>query len=249
MCDPQVPSSGRTGLAARPRTTADWVWQAGRRCVIPTHLTGSIQPAEVTAIDFAVPDSARAFDTSRSRGGSQQRYARCLGGPPEAHGSGCAVLYVPEPVAAATAVNYAAHGGDVLARPKANVQLAHTGTIELLAHRLKSRPALGGVSIRRGRARPGRRGTRAGGGLGAAGAALAGRLGRTCSARYRACATDGAVVEFEAVDGVRQRVVTEGSDLAQKVLKALMIRRNPPSRVQCKSSETTKSGHAVKIRK
>ena len=77
----------------------------------------------------------------------------------------------------------------------------------------------------------------------------AGRLGRTCGARYRACATDGAVVEFEAVEGVRQRVVTEGSDLAQKVLKALMIRRNPPSRVQSKSSETTKSGHAVKIRK
>ena len=138
--------------------------------------------------------------------------------------------------------------GDVLARLKANVQLAHTGTIELLAHRLKSRPTPGGVSIRRP-ARPGRRGTRAGGCRGAAGAALAGRLGRTCSARYGACGTDGAVVEFEAVKGRRQHVATEGSELARKVLKAPKIRRNPPSRVQSEASETTRSGHAVIIRK
>ena len=77
----------------------------------------------------------------------------------------------------------------------------------------------------------------------------AGRLGKICSARCGARATDGAVVEFETVAGGRQPVVTEGSELTQKVLTTLKIRTNPPSRTQSEASETTKSGHAVKIRK
>ena len=36
------------------------------------------------------------------------------------------------------------------------------------------------------------------------------------------------LVEFEAVEGGRKRVVTQGSEQARKVLKALNIRRKPP---------------------
>lgn len=64
-------------------------------------------------------------------------------------GSGCVMLYVPEPVAAATAVSYAAtaHGVAALDSPEANVQVVPTGPIDLLAHRFRARPAPGGVSI------------------------------------------------------------------------------------------------------
>ena len=57
------------------------------------------------------------------------------------------------------------------------------------------------------------------------------------------------VVEFEPVEGGRQRVVTKGSELAQKVLKALKIRRKPPPRAPHEASETAKSSDVVIIRK
>ena len=67
-------------------------------------------------------------------------------------GSGCVVLYVPEPVATATAVSYAmaAHGVAALDSPEAHVQVVPTGPIDLLAHRFRARPAPGGVSIGHG---------------------------------------------------------------------------------------------------
>ena len=57
------------------------------------------------------------------------------------------------------------------------------------------------------------------------------------------------VVEFEPVEGGRQRVVTKGSVLAQKVLKALKIRRKPPRRAPHEASATAKSSDVVIIRK
>ena len=57
------------------------------------------------------------------------------------------------------------------------------------------------------------------------------------------------VVEFEPVEGGRQRVVMKGSVLAQKVLKALKIRRKPPPRAPHEASETAKSSDVVIIRK
>jgi len=57
------------------------------------------------------------------------------------------------------------------------------------------------------------------------------------------------VVEFEFVEGGRQRVMTKGSELAEKVLKALKIRRKPPPRVPDGASETTKISNVVTIRK
>ena len=57
------------------------------------------------------------------------------------------------------------------------------------------------------------------------------------------------VVEFEPVEGGRQRVVMKGSVVAQKVLKALKIRRKPPPRAPHEASETAKSSDVVIIRK
>ena len=57
------------------------------------------------------------------------------------------------------------------------------------------------------------------------------------------------VVDFEDAEGGRHRVVTKGSEVAQKVLKALKIRRKPPPRAPEEASETTKSSDVVTIRK
>ena len=57
------------------------------------------------------------------------------------------------------------------------------------------------------------------------------------------------MVEFEAVEGRRQRVVTKGSEFAQKVLKALKIWRKPPPEALDEARETTKGSNVVTFRK
>ena len=57
------------------------------------------------------------------------------------------------------------------------------------------------------------------------------------------------VVEFEPVEGGRQRVVTQWSELAHQVFMALKIRRKPPPRAPDAACETTKSSDVVTIRK
>ena len=57
------------------------------------------------------------------------------------------------------------------------------------------------------------------------------------------------VVEFETVDGERKRVVTQASERARKVLKALKIKKKPPPGVPTLASETAKGPDVVTIRK
>ena len=57
------------------------------------------------------------------------------------------------------------------------------------------------------------------------------------------------VVDFEDAEGGRHRVVTKGSEVAQKLLRALKMRRKPPPRAPEEASETTKSSDVVTIRK
>ena len=57
------------------------------------------------------------------------------------------------------------------------------------------------------------------------------------------------VVEFETVDGERKRVVTQASERARKVLKALKIKKKPPPGVPSMASETARGPDVVTIRK
>lgn len=67
-------------------------------------------------------------------------------GPP---GSACIVLYVAEPMTTEMAINYAAaaFNAEALTAEEARVRVVHTGPIDLLSHRFRTRPAPGGVSI------------------------------------------------------------------------------------------------------
>ena len=69
-----------------------------------------------------------------------------LDGPP---GSACVVLYVSEPMALQTAIDYtaAAFGVDALTAEDAYIRVVPTGPVDLLSHRFKMRPAPGGVSV------------------------------------------------------------------------------------------------------
>ena len=76
-----------------------------------------------------------------------------------------------------------------------------------------------------------------------------GRPGWICRRTRRYACWTVRVVEFEPVEGGRQRVVTKRSEVAQKVLKALKIRRKPSPGAPDGASETTKSSNVVTIRK
>ncbi len=68
---------------------------------------------------------------------------------PEEPGSASVVLYLAEPMTPERAINYAvsAFHADALQSDEAYIRLVHTGPIDLLAHRLRMRPAPGGISI------------------------------------------------------------------------------------------------------
>lgn len=57
------------------------------------------------------------------------------------------------------------------------------------------------------------------------------------------------VVDFETVEGKRKRVVTNGSERARKVLRALKIKKKPPPGVQSEAGETARGPDVVTIRK
>ena len=57
------------------------------------------------------------------------------------------------------------------------------------------------------------------------------------------------VVDFETGDGERKRIVTNGSERARKVLKALKIRRKPPPGAPTEANGTAESPDVVTIRK
>ena len=145
-----VPTSARefdtSDLGVRLNSATQEAW-AGLRTALLDAAGEYATPRSMTALEPG--GDLRQLDAMLGVGLGSTPAAGESGGAP---GSGCVVLYVPEPVAAGTAVNYAAaaHGVDVLAHPEANVQVVHTGPIDLLAHRFKSRPAPGGISIGHG---------------------------------------------------------------------------------------------------
>ena len=57
------------------------------------------------------------------------------------------------------------------------------------------------------------------------------------------------VVDFETVGGERKRVVTNGSERARKVLRALKIKKKPPPGVKSAEGETARGPDVVTIRK